>query len=150
MSNISGISLHEIIDPLNDIEKDELYKLLLSDRIRHDVLDRIENNYEDLHKSLEMNKPIFNAFITSIVKKYVYDEKYDNNVSYWVNIDNLINDEMSLIEDTISPNRYTITVKHEKHNFADYVSVCAESKRLCAQKIKHRITDNKYGVSIWM
>ena len=82
----------EIMTSMNPDDKDALYRLLWSDYVYDDVQQRLEDEYE--HVTFE-NDDEREAFIENVVNRYVYDGDYDCNLTYWNNIDNIINDLLS-------------------------------------------------------
>lgn len=90
-------TLKHIVDGLDAVEKDDLYRYLWSDHVREDVESRLDSDYEDriLNASGETDEERLEAVIKNVVERYVYDGDYDCNLSYWENIDNLIEKAVS-------------------------------------------------------
>lgn len=86
MRKMKEMSLSELVAELTDVQKDELYRMLWSDRVREDV----EAAMEDYSGSLPENEDEKEALVESVVNAYVYDGRYDCNLSYWDNINNII------------------------------------------------------------
>ena len=74
------LSAEKVYDRLNDRNKDALYRMLWSDYVKMDVLARCEERNIDLEDE-DVNR---------ITNMYVGYGEYDCNLSYWDNIDNLI------------------------------------------------------------
>lgn len=73
--------IESIVSSLNYIEKNQLYHRLWFDYVKADVIDFCENNgiaYND------------EDFPDKVAGRYVYDGKYDCNLSYWTNIENVV------------------------------------------------------------
>lgn len=89
-------TLKHIVDGLDAIEKDDLYRYLWSEHVREDVESRLSSDYEEmmLTASGETDEDRLKAVIENVVERYVYDGDYDCNLSYWENIDNLIEEAM--------------------------------------------------------
>ncbi len=77
-------TLKRITDSLNSVEKDDLYRYLRCDYVRQDIEDYCVN--EDIN----IPEDKYDEIIDTAVTLYVYDGKYDCNLSYWENISNLI------------------------------------------------------------
>ncbi len=77
-------TLKRIADSLNSVEKDDLYRYLRCDYVRQDIEDYCVN--EDIN----IPEDKYDEIIDTAVTLYVYDGKYDCNLSYWENISNLI------------------------------------------------------------
>ncbi len=72
--------LKDLLASLSSVEKDDLYRLLWSEHVKEDVeciCEEDEIDYDD-------------DFVAQVVNLYVYQGKYDCNLSYWENIRNLI------------------------------------------------------------
>ena len=68
------------IDKLTPKQKDEAYRILWSDYVREDVV----SHAETIGVALDEDT------IDTIVDAYVYYSNYDCNLSYWDNIESLI------------------------------------------------------------
>lgn len=77
-------TLKRIIDSLNTVERDDIYRYLRCDYIRQDVESFCEN------EDIDIPDDKHDEIIDTVVTLYVYDGKYDCNLSYWENISNLI------------------------------------------------------------
>lgn len=75
--------IKDLVKSLNPTEKDDLYRELWSEYVREDIISFID---DDLMAKLEHDD------INEMVRRYVYDGEYDCNLSYWDNIQNLIDD----------------------------------------------------------
>lgn len=71
--------LKSIINELNHLEKDELYRLLWSKYVKEDILSQLDYNDDFTDEDIE-----------DCVKKYVYNNDYDSTLDYWTNINNII------------------------------------------------------------
>ena len=78
----------EIISSMDESEKDSLYRILWSDRVYEDVEWQLDE------RKISLDEDEKEAFIMEVVDRYVYNGDYDCNLSYWDNIDNLINEEL--------------------------------------------------------
>ena len=84
ITNTISPELKEKIDNMSSYEQDQIYRYLWAQHIREDVESLCEE------EEIELN----DGDIDLIVEKYVYEGKYDCNLSYWTNLENLI-DEIS-------------------------------------------------------
>ena len=71
--------LKSIINELNHLEKDELYRLLWSEYVKEDFLSQLDYNDDFTDEDID-----------NCVKKYVYNGDYDSNIDSWTNINNII------------------------------------------------------------
>ena len=86
-----------ISERLSASTKDELYRLLWKDHVMEDVEAELESTLDD-DDNLSFDDKAY--IINEVADRYVYGNEYDCNLSYWDNIDNLINDiKKALIED---------------------------------------------------
>lgn len=76
------MNIKDILNQLDWKEKDALYRELRCGYVREDVVDRLNERELDFTESE----------LETIVRKYVYEGDYDCNLSYWTNIDNLIDE----------------------------------------------------------
>lgn len=83
--NLITFSLKHFVNSLDSSEKDKLYCYLQSEHVYEDVLGRLADLFDDLTDD-ERTRIAENA-----TNDYVYNCNYDCNLSYWDNIDNLIN-----------------------------------------------------------
>ena len=74
--------LQAVIDNLTDTEKDRLYRHLWQDYVKEDIIAHAEN----------MDVELTDNEIQTAAERYVYEGKYDCNLNYWNNIENLINE----------------------------------------------------------
>lgn len=88
---LTNKTLKHIIDGLDAVEKDDVYRYLWAEHVREDVESYISDN---AHNNGDNDIPhIFDARVVDYVtERYVYDGRYDCNLSYWENIDNLIDE----------------------------------------------------------
>lgn len=84
-SSIENMTSSEIFTALSETQKDELYRMLWSDHVYEDVKARLSENPD-----LALDEEEEEALCEDIVNAYVYNGDYDCNLSYWDNIDNLI------------------------------------------------------------
>ena len=74
------------IDALSPEEEDKVYRYLWSNHVRNDVVAHAEF----------LGVVLSDEEIDIITERYVYDGDYDCNLSYWDNIENLINEERGI------------------------------------------------------
>ena len=74
--------LQAVVNSLTDTEKDCLYRHLWQDYVKEDIIAHAEN----------MGVKLTDDEIQTATEKYVYEGKYDCNLNYWNNIENLINE----------------------------------------------------------
>lgn len=72
---------------MSEKQKDDIYRLVWKEHTKEDVKSRIE----DLQIMDENNKN-FNTVVETVAARYVYNGDYDCNLTYWNNIDNLIDE----------------------------------------------------------
>lgn len=86
-------TLEHILNGLDAKEKDDIYRYLWAEHVREDVESQLSaRNGED-----EDDTDIDEEIIEYVVERYVYEGRYDCNLSYWDNIDNLIDEAESHI-----------------------------------------------------
>lgn len=85
---VANLTPSEIFTKMDESCKDGLYRMLWSDYVHRDVV---------LY-SQELNKRISDDCVEEVVNRYVYNGDYDCNLSYWVNLETLI-DEVSKDEE---------------------------------------------------
>ena len=88
---VKNIDAEELISRMSDSQKDSVYRLLWAEHVKEDVLSRLEEREDDIPENF------VKEFVEDVVTQYVYEGKYDCNLSYWDNIDNLIENEMQYI-----------------------------------------------------
>lgn len=85
------LDLDNFVDSLDTISKDTLYRRLWLDYVKADVENQLEQLPLDDYGIESMEDEKFDELVDIIAGTYVYDGDYDCNLSYWENIDNLIN-----------------------------------------------------------
>lgn len=88
---VKNMDVEELISRMSDSQKDSVYRLLWAEHVKEDVLARLEEREDDIPENF------VKEFVEEVVTQYVYEGKYDCNLSYWDNIDNLIENEMQYI-----------------------------------------------------
>ena len=81
------IDVNKFISCLNSRSKDELYRTLWREYIEEDVTNRI-NERSEFDDALEED---INQIIKEACDLFVFEDDYDCSLSYWQNIDNVIN-----------------------------------------------------------
>lgn len=81
------INLDSFVKNLDSISRDSLYRKLWLEYVTSDVSERL---CETCDKNCTFPNNC-SALVEKIASAYVYDGEYDCNLSYWDNIDNLIN-----------------------------------------------------------
>jgi hypothetical protein len=94
MKTVFEMTAGEIIAQMNPCEKDALYRALWSDFVQVDVEAHLASDFPDFNAVLNDDTDEKDAFIMEVVNDYVYNGKYDCNLSYWDNISNLIQSHM--------------------------------------------------------
>ena len=87
---IENEELINMIDSLDFSQRDTIYKHLWTEYVEEDVRTRAEERKIKLSEDQ----------IGYVADRYVYDGDYDCDLSYWDNIDNLIDENMSSTEYT--------------------------------------------------
>lgn len=77
---ISEMTSSELFSKMNDSQRDDIYRMVLSDYTREDVVAFMEEHFGELQEEV----------VHRVVNEYVYNGNYDCNLSYWDNIKNLI------------------------------------------------------------
>lgn len=72
---------------MSEKQKDDIYRLVWKKYVKKDVKSRIK----DL-QIMDENNEHFDTIVETVATKYVYDGDYDCNLTYWENIDNLIDE----------------------------------------------------------
>lgn len=78
MKKITEMTSSELFNEMTDTQKDDVYRKVWAGHVHKDVMELLEK---------EENKE---EIAESITNAYVYDGKYDCNLSYWDNLHNLI------------------------------------------------------------
>ena len=87
---------HLFLDTLSVSDKDQLYRYLWAEYVEEDV------TYQLMENGPCLSKKDRKKIVASVTRKYVYDGKYDCNLSYWDNIHNLIELEIRDLEELAS------------------------------------------------
>lgn len=93
-SKITLSVVKSMIDKLEPKDKDALYRYLWEDYVKKDVIQRFEEEFSDENDD-DMTEEKVDDIADIVVEHYVYEGDYDCNLSYWTNIDNLINEALS-------------------------------------------------------
>lgn len=72
-----------ILSGCSEDVKDALYRSVWYDHVRLDI-----RSYE---KDMDLDKPLTDDQVDYAAERYVYDGEYDCTVSYWGNIEGVIN-----------------------------------------------------------
>lgn len=75
----------DIYNSLDNTVRDSLYRLLWSDYVKSDI-----NAVLEQHPDAPEDDDKYEAMVNDITRSYVYEGDYDCNLSYWDNINNLI------------------------------------------------------------
>jgi len=75
----------EIYANLSPSQRDDIYRMKHMEYVEEDVRSRIEENYDT-----KIDKDDIDSLVSDVANAYVYHCKYDCELSYWDNIDNLI------------------------------------------------------------
>lgn len=110
--NMQNKTTSEIFTELDDRQKDELFDMLLSDRIYDDVSDILnKDKYENMEENLR------ERILEDVVNDIVYNNKYDLDCSYWNNLTALIEKNIGLPIDTKEVIEIgTEVIVHDKDN----------------------------------
>lgn len=79
---IANLTPSQILDKVED--KDTLYRMLWADYLYEDVYDYVKGN----------GYPLNESGIQEVINRYVYNGDYDCNLSYWDNINNLVQEAL--------------------------------------------------------
>ena len=74
----------QFVDGLNKFDKYTIYHALMAEEVEQDILDYLKSEHYNL------DVPWLNDLIDTCVDDYVYNCKYNDNLSYWDNIKNLV------------------------------------------------------------
>lgn len=80
-----NLNLNVFVDSLDYISRDDLYRKLWLEYVVRDITTRMRDCYPEAICSDDCGEPIEKA-----ARAFVYDGEYDCNLSYWENIDNVI------------------------------------------------------------
>lgn len=80
----------KLLNSVNSEKRDMLYRILWSQYVYNDFLERLEDREMDINHEDCINK------VWDCVYRYVYCGDYDCTLPYWDNIDNIINDVFKL------------------------------------------------------
>ena len=75
----------DLYTKMSEKQRDDIYRLVWKEYVKKDTKLRIE----DL-QIIDENDKNFNTVVETVAERYVYDGDYDCNLTYWENIDNLI------------------------------------------------------------
>ena len=81
---ITRMTPSELFDEMNEYQKDMIYRMVKADFISEDTKYRIDDF------GLEMSDEEKENLAIDVANRWVYDGKYDCDLSYWDNIDNLL------------------------------------------------------------
>lgn len=86
MSNFSNAKtdVTSLIDTWSEQAKDEAYRYLWLSYVKADVISHVKDELEDI--------TLTDDEVEYIARRHVYEGDYDCNLSYWQNIDNLIDE----------------------------------------------------------
>ena len=79
----------EIIPNLSAVQKDDLYRTVWYEHVLEDAESRLSEN-----PNAPEDEDEFNAVCSEVASKYVYNGDYDCNLSYWDNINSLIDSSL--------------------------------------------------------
>lgn len=144
MRKIKEMSASELIALLTDAQKDELYRMLWSDHVREDV----EAAMEDYSGSLPDNENEREALVESVVNAYVYDGRYDCNLSYWDNINNLLDDYSTCVKELWRNGDYYVDENGVGHIPDGVTKVKKEAFFGCADLIRVVIPDSVVEIGV--
>lgn len=97
MSNDPYKQAEKIIEGMEPEVKDAMYRLLWKEHLKEDIESQLGQT--DFSEKLEhLSDAEYYAMIDRMAEQYA-DGKYDCNLDYWTNIQNLIDNEMSEMED---------------------------------------------------
>lgn len=83
----SRTTLEEELKKYNSVEQDTIYRILWLEFVKEDIKNYAEGNDIELSDDT----------IEYLAELYVFEGKYDCNMSYWVNIENLIENNTARI-----------------------------------------------------
>ncbi len=81
----------EATETMNAEEKDAIYRYLWREHVEKDVRSQLDQN----PRLERLSDEEYENLIKSVATRYVYDCRYDCNLSYWDNLDNLISEELT-------------------------------------------------------
>lgn len=88
---VNNMDAETLVSRMSESQKDSVYRLLWAEHVKEDVLSRLEEREDNIPENFK------EEFVEDVVNQYVYEGKYDCNLSYWDNIDSLIENEMQYI-----------------------------------------------------
>ncbi len=72
--------------------KNQIYRAIWAEHVREDIGQSFDDEYYQNKYEVEFSDENIESIINNATELYVYDGKYDCNLSYWNNIDNLIDE----------------------------------------------------------
>ena len=101
----------KLVSRLPNIFKDQIYRAIWAEHVREDIEAQLAQSsmeyYEDKYE-VEFSDENMKSIVNNAAELYVYDGKYDCNLSYWDNIDNLIDECASYEASEIKSNKEDI------------------------------------------
>lgn len=89
MAKITEMTSSELYEVLTPTQRDDIFRMVWHNHVFEDVKSCLKDddyaNYDENEKE---------AICETVANRYVYDGDYDNNLDYWANINNLINEEL--------------------------------------------------------
>lgn len=89
MKKISEMTSSELFVEMSNNQRDDIYRMVWSDHVYEDCKAQINE------RELSLDDEEVDAICEEVANNYVYNGRYDCNLSYWDNIDNLINESLS-------------------------------------------------------
>lgn len=86
MKKVSEMKSSELFSEMTETQKDAIYRMVWSEHVRNDVLS-VMDEYEGKIPEDEKQR---DELVDYVVNAYVYNGKYDCNLSYWDNLKNLL------------------------------------------------------------
>lgn len=86
MAKIAEMTTSELFVEMSDVQKDEIFRMVWASHVEEDV----KSAMKDYHGHLPEDENDKQSIVEDVVNAYVYNGKYDCNLSYWENINNLI------------------------------------------------------------
>lgn len=85
------VDAEQKVENMNYYERAAVYSVIRKMYVLEDVKSLLD--CRDLDESLSDDE--YNELADTVAERYVYDGKYDCNLSYWTNLDTLIDEEVA-------------------------------------------------------
>ena len=89
-NGIKQMSSEDLFDCMTEKQRDDIYRMVWHDYVYDDVIGFLEDDYADYE--LPDTDEKVDELVGDIANLIVYHGKYENNIGYWDNIKNLLDE----------------------------------------------------------